>query len=331
MEVATFVQNINQFYGPNSGMCVAYVAAQIIRMSPPDQSNPSAVSDIDRLAEQLYTAMTGQIVEPLPVSVEALKEVLSGFGIQFRDIGTDTASIDAALASGCPVIAQGHESGFRYASDNSSPSPYRWDTNPYNHAIILTGIQSDTGYFVRDSANSSDGPVVYSKSMALFSAIQIIPNWIGGSMFIYNPGQGDFNNYFAAIDNDHWKCKKNDAVLQFGNLAFYRSLSIDGQSVPLPGLPLENEQPYHEEDGYYWSTQRCERGTIVYDPEHRKGAQPGCGASYLAHFDYDAMNKLAAAQAEIATLQSMINADPVVASARAYVEALDKLRADIQG
>ncbi len=104
-----------------------------------------------------------------------------------------------------------------------------------------------------------------------------------GTMYTYTPGQGDFDNYFIATDADHWKCKATGAVLQYGNLGLYRSLSMDGQTLPIIGLPLESEVYHLEADGYSWSSQMCERGTIRYDPAHRWDSQPGLGASYLAH------------------------------------------------
>lgn len=98
----------------------------------------------------------------------------------------------------------------------------------------------------------------------------------------YGPGSPDFDAWFTANDGDHWTCKQTGAVIQYGNLGLYRTLSISGY-LPVIGLPLENEQPHNETDGYYWSSQRFERATMVYDPDHKFDNQPGMGTSYLAH------------------------------------------------
>lgn len=98
----------------------------------------------------------------------------------------------------------------------------------------------------------------------------------------YGPGSNDFNSWFVDQGDGTWRCKKNGAIVMGGNLSYYRSLSRDGASLPIIGLPLESEQ-YHNDDGYYWSSQMFERATIYYDPEHKKDQPPGSGTSYLAH------------------------------------------------
>lgn len=107
-----------------------------------------------------------------------------------------------------------------------------------------------------------------------------------GAMYIYKPGRGDFDQWFVANDENHWTCKQTGAVLMFGNLGLFRKLSIDSSTLPVVGLPLEDEQYHTDPDGYSWSSQKCEHAQIVYDPERRKGSQPGFGSSYLARIDY---------------------------------------------
>lgn len=109
----------------------------------------------------------------------------------------------------------------------------------------------------------------------------------GNSMQTYGPKRSaDFDHWFVDQHNGTWKCKQTGAILMGGNLALYRSLSIDGNTLPVVGLPLESEHYQTDSDGYHWSTQKCERAQIVYDPAHRHGSQPGMGSSYLAHIQY---------------------------------------------
>lgn len=109
--------------------------------------------------------------------------------------------------------------------------------------------------------------------------------FLGGNTPVqqYGPDSSDFGAYFTATDAEHWTCKQTGAVVQFGNLNLYRTLSLG--LLPIIGLPLENEQPHNETDGYYWSSQQFERATMVYDPEHRFDSVPGMGTSYLSHIN----------------------------------------------
>lgn len=145
----------------------------------------------------------------------------------------------------------------------------------------------------------------------------------GGPMNIYGPEKGDFDQWFVPNDDSHWTCKQTGATLQFGNLALYRQLSIDGVTLPIVGLPRTNEIYQTESDGYGWSVQFCERGVIVYDSAHRQDSQPGFGTSYLgkyAQFQYlDPEAKIvervpAPVLSSLGTIQSEIEAVIKVAS-----------------
>lgn len=111
------------------------------------------------------------------------------------------------------------------------------------------------------------------------------PKQGGPTVQQYSPNSSDFNDYFTVDANGNWICKTTSAVIIGGNKALFSQLSIDGNTLPVIGLPLENEQYHTESDNYRWSTQRFERATMVYDPDHRFDSQPGLGASYLSHSD----------------------------------------------
>lgn len=102
------------------------------------------------------------------------------------------------------------------------------------------------------------------------------------NMTQYGPQSADFGQWFTDQGDGTWRCKKNGAIVMGGNLSYYRSLSKDGNTLPIIGLPLESEQ-YHDEEGYWWSSQMFERATINYDPQHKVDNPPGSGTSYLAH------------------------------------------------
>ena len=110
---------------------------------------------------------------------------------------------------------------------------------------------------------------------------------------IYGPGKGDFDQYFT-VSNGNWISKRFNTILAGGNLALYQKLSMDGNTLPILGIPRTNEIYQHDSDGYAWSVQFFERGLTVYDPAHRQDNQPGLQSSYLGkylqfqHLDPDA-------------------------------------------
>jgi len=100
----------------------------------------------------------------------------------------------------------------------------------------------------------------------------------------YGPNSADFNTYFTLNSDGNWTCKKFNTLLIGGNKTLYSEISIDGNTLPIVGLPRTNELYQHDSDGYAWSVQFFERGVIVYDPVHRQDNQPGLGTSYLGKY-----------------------------------------------
>lgn len=103
----------------------------------------------------------------------------------------------------------------------------------------------------------------------------------------YGPHSADFAQWFSIGADGNWTCKQTHAVLQGGNKDMYSQLSLTGDVLPVIGLPVENEVYHIDADGYHWSSQKCERAQIIYDPSHKHDGQPGMGASYLAHIDWN--------------------------------------------
>jgi GH25 family lysozyme M1 (1,4-beta-N-acetylmuramidase) len=97
----------------------------------------------------------------------------------------------------------------------------------------------------------------------------------------YGPGKGDFDTWFTVDANGNWICKQTNDVIMGGNLTLYSEVSIDGNSLPILGLPRTNELYQTDADGYSWSVQFFERGLIVYDPQHKQDSEPGLGSSYF--------------------------------------------------
>jgi len=94
----------------------------------------------------------------------------------------------------------------------------------------------------------------------------------------------DFATYFEEMDVNHWQCKRTGCITQYGIKSFFQSLSLDGQTLPIIGLPVSNEI-YTKVNEKTIVVQFYERGIAVYDPGHIFDSQPGTQAVYLAKFD----------------------------------------------
>lgn len=100
----------------------------------------------------------------------------------------------------------------------------------------------------------------------------------------YSNQSADFSKYFSQINDNQWQCKKTGNIVQFGIKSFYETLSLDGQSLPVVGLPTTNEL-YETVKGQAVVVQFYERAVIVYDGNHVLDSQPGTTTAYLAKFD----------------------------------------------
>lgn len=141
----------------------------------------------------------------------------------------------------------------------------------------------------KDTANSItvmdpwiDAPV--TKSDAVWaSQLEFNQIWVlRKTMQQYSEQSADFASWFTAIDANHWKCVKTGKTVQFGIKSFYSTLSTDGQSLPIVGLPLSDEIALTV-SGKSVVLQVFERAGVFYDPNHEKDKQPGTGTCALCH------------------------------------------------
>jgi hypothetical protein len=106
----------------------------------------------------------------------------------------------------------------------------------------------------------------------------------GVQMQQYTAQSTDFATYFEEVDANHWQCNRTKNVLQYAIKSFFQTLSIDGQTLPVIGLPTSNEK-YTKVNGKTIVIQYFERGIAVYDPSHALDSQPGTQDTYLAKYD----------------------------------------------
>lgn len=181
----------------------------------------------------------------------------------------------------------------------------------YRNGVLLAGHEVD-----------------YNRSM-----VADFGQWrIGESMQQYTEHSADFGAYFTATDGDHWKCAKTGKVVQFAIKKFYQSLSIDGQSLPVIGLPTTNELYLSLADGKQVVLQEFERAGVYYDPAHLKDRQPGTGDCSLGHLtDIDFLKNVPglALPTQPATIDTSLVETDIHAIADAIAAPVAKALADL--
>ncbi|MGH2478163.1 MAG: glycoside hydrolase family 25 protein [Ktedonobacteraceae bacterium] len=141
-------------------------------------------------------------------------------------------------------------------------------------------------------------------------------------MQTYTPQSADFSAYFTANDADHWTCK-NGHVIQYAHKNFYASLSMDGQSLPIAGLPLSNEI-YLTINGKQVVLMIYERFGVYYDVAHVKDNQPGTGVFSICHLtDLDFLKNVSGLTLPAAPVDTSI----VESDIHAMIDALAPLGA----
>jgi len=180
----------------------------------------------------------------------------------------------ALVNEACGQIAKGNPVLF------TEPDPY---DNPqlYSHVIVACGFDAQNVCCMDPYIQQ-----IVSKSRQEWAAIlefgQVWPlariSLENSGMF--TPASGEFARYYKEVDAHHWTCIKNGFVVQLGMKAFYQGLTLDGDTLPLPGLPTGNERQVSI-NGKTITAQPYERMDLAYDPAHSVDSQPGCKDVYV--------------------------------------------------
>jgi len=281
-EVADFL-DVSQFIGGRSAYeCVAYSAALLKYAGQPGHGPAGTTMQASNLAQYWYGREEGSNLTSNTngMSLDAEYDMLKGLGLTYRPLGANINAVIGALLGGCPVLFCGAETGMHDMALGDRV-PYSWSPSG-NHAIVISGVASDGNLLVHDCASIAPGgvrpgPRTYdANKLQPVSATAIIPAWLSEddmSIDIHSPGVG---NYFAEPDTQHWTCKSNGKVLQFGVLDFYKQQG----GLQRLGLPVSNEIPL---DANGNTRQHFERGVVFYDPQHVYDRPPGAGNVYYAH------------------------------------------------
>lgn len=321
-EVADFVDTSQFIAGRSAYECVAYSASLVYYCGRPGHGPAGSAMQTSNLAQYWYGREEGSNAASNEngMSLDAEYNMLQGLGLTYHPLAASVAGVKEALTQGYPVLLCGAETGM-YDLGLGDRVPYAWKPSG-NHCIVASGIASDGNLLVHDCASIGPsgvrpGPRTYDVSkLEIVSATAVIPSWQEENVIDIN--SPNVANFFEETDAEHWKCKSNGNIVQYGILSFYKQ----NNGLLLFGLPLSNEV---ELDANGNVRQFYERGCLIYDPKHVYDNPPGSGNVYTAHVYADkALGEdplIPKLEAQIAQLQAQLS-DPTDAAKLAQLKTL---------
>jgi len=256
-EVAVFVGDVSQLEpGETEDACVAFSASMIWHSVQPGKQNPYTPEDVDKLADNWYAKLTGSIDNSNGLSLDQLHTMLDGMGLKWEDIplshnASDDDKVRAALRAGKPVCICAAESSF--FDVQLGRVPYQWDTTPFNHCLVATGLTPDgVNVYVRDTVEVGQAFPPASQrvydlgKMQYVSLTAVIPSWLtnGGHMGLPNGAKDDGS--VITFSNGH--------KMRMGFASKYRQMCQAG-SVPSDDMALEDEHaanPVEQSNPTWW-------------------------------------------------------------------------------
>ena len=133
----------------------------------------------------------------------------------------------------------------------------RWNI-PRRPADAIGGI---TGHYSIDPVSRKNCPGPYPWS-ALWSYLTSLTHVGLEGSGVFTTSSSDFKNYWV-VQGEHWNCPRTGFNMGGAIRQYYNDLSIDGHTLPLPGLPLSNEIAVGTSGKVF---QRFERMSLCYDP-----------------------------------------------------------------
>jgi hypothetical protein len=284
-ENAVFIDNIDQLEaGETEDACVAFSASNVWHSVQPGKSNPYSAEDVDQMADNWYTKLTGSIDNSDGMSVPQLQEMLRGMGLSFEEIPlshnvSDDDKVRQALKDGKLVIICAAESSF--FDLEIGRAPYSWNTQPFNHCIVGSGLITSGPYanniWVRDTVAVSGGyppstrrPYDIGK-MQYVSLHAVIPSWLK------NLGVPTMSGLpSGATDNGTTITFSNGLVMVKGFRARYLQMAAAGD-IPADDEPLVNEypcNPVEQSNPTWWGTSGTNQGSAQETRYFRFGYSP---------------------------------------------------------
>lgn len=312
------IQQADQFQPGHSAYECGFFAVMMARsIAPSGQSPTLSPQQIVNQAEAAYARYDGSNspANEEGMSLQQLYDLLQEVGLHWQTIAMDAETIRTWVHAGYPVIVAVPEISVHDLA-LGDVVPYPW--NPVgNHIIVITGIDANQNFMVRDSANITPasvlrpGPRTYdAHKLQYVSATAVVPPWQAHPDAHYVPEKEtmmiDLTNptvaFYFENDSGNWKCKQTGFSIHGGILQFYQSFGGNALcGLTYLGLPLSNEIAFVP--GKPMVKQYFERGVVAYDPQHQEDNPPLANDVYLMHVheqDYDAQ------QALIAQLQQQL-------------------------
>lgn len=314
------LQQADQFQPGHSAYECGFFGVMMARSIAPVGQNPTLSSQqIVNQAEDAYARYDGDnsASNQNGMSLQQLYNLLQEVDLHWQTVAMDTDTIRAWLHAGFPVIvAVAENSVYDLALGDSVPYPW----NPVgNHIIVLTGVDTNGNFMVRDSANITpasvlrSGPRFYDASKLCFvSATAVVPPWKARPAPNFDPRKEQtmidltisaVAQYFES-DNGNWKCKQTGFSIHGGILQFYQYFGgNDLCGLTHLGLPLSNEIAFVQDKPMV--KQYFERGVVAYDPQRLEDDPPSAGDVYLMHVHEQQFDQQ---QTLIAQLQQQLTA-----------------------
>jgi hypothetical protein len=178
----------DQFQASKSQFECGYFACLMAKSMAPLGKPPTLTSaQVIASAESWYGTMDGNnsSANMDGMSLQQEYDLLAHLQLHYQSIDMSVQAISLWLRAGYPVIvAVGEASVVDVAVGGN---PYPWHAAG-NHVILLTGIDSNGNYLVRDSANCTNlydpnslrpGPRYYvANQLTLVSSTAIVPPWL---------------------------------------------------------------------------------------------------------------------------------------------------------
>ncbi len=314
------IQQADQFQPGHSAYECGFFGVMMARsMAPLGQYPTLSAQQIVDQAEAAYARYDGNnsASNESGMSLQQLYDFLHEVGLHWQAIALDVNTIRAWVHAGFPVIVAVAETSIHDLALGGAV-PYPW--NPIgNHIIVITGVDDNGNFLVRDSANITPtgalrpGPRSYDAAKLSFvSATAVVPPWKPRPDPTYDPQKETTTMIDLTTPNvafyfedggGNWKCKQTGFTIHGGILQFYQNFGGNALcGLTYLGLPLSDEIAFEQDKPMV--KQYFERGVVAYDPHHQEDNPPLAQDVYLMHIheqDYDRQ------QALIAQLQQQLN------------------------
>jgi hypothetical protein len=199
VEVAS-IQEIDQMQpGKSQFMCGFACVMMALSMAPYGHRPILSTGEVISKMEEAYAQYDGSndSANMDGMSVQQEYDLLHQVGLHYQAIALDSSACVGWLQSGYPVSVACAEASV--VDSDLGGNPYPWGAAG-NHVILLTGLDGQGNYLVRDSANCTDlydpnslrpGPRRYViDQLQLVSATVIVPPWLTQPESAIPPSQG---------------------------------------------------------------------------------------------------------------------------------------------